>query len=429
MGGGGGGGGAGNIRAAMAEVGTAKEKQINLNRELEQVTAGVQQARTGAQAAVAKAAESEASAATARVAAGSTTLGKGTDWQAKAAEAEEAYAAAYQANQASQATASRVEQSAEQQLQAEAALQQATDAEKAADTAAQGATRAKPTILAPGWERATEPRTGRPYFVNGTTQETAWEAPLVAAPSGAEAAQQEAATGQARVAKEQKFAEASRVAEAARAEAAERGAVDQQLEYAMQQAAQAAEQWAARVLGSGQSAAAAKAAAQTAEQTELEAAQAAKVAKQKAPRAPKGRGGGGDALPPGWSQEADPQGRAYYVNMITNETAWERPAAPPAPAVRLSTQPGDETEEERTARELGSATTPLEAAQVTAHIRLQSMIHLIASSDAWLQSDAYGCRSSSPPSGSSWPSACRRLSGCARRRRASAANYMRSTGG
>ena len=49
---------------------------------------------------------------------------------------------------------------------------------------------------------------------------------MVVAPSAAEAAREEAATGQARVAKEQRFAEASRVAEAARAEAAERGAED-----------------------------------------------------------------------------------------------------------------------------------------------------------------------------------------------------------
>ena len=64
-------------------MGSAKERQINLSRELEQVTAGVQQARVTAQAAVAKAAESEASAATARAAAGGATLAKGVDWQAR----------------------------------------------------------------------------------------------------------------------------------------------------------------------------------------------------------------------------------------------------------------------------------------------------------------------------------------------------------
>ena len=222
-------------------------------------------------------------------------------------------------------------------------------------------------ILAPGWERSAEPRTGRTYFVNGATQQTVWDAPMVVAPSAAEAAREEAATGQARVAKEQRFAEASRVAEAARAEAAERGAEDARLEHSMQQAAEAAAAWAARVQSSEQNAAAAKAAAESATQAETEAAQAGKVAKQKAPRAPKGGGGGGGGgeLPPGWSQAADPQtGAAYYVNAATNETVWERPAAPAPVVTKLKVAPPkDETEEERTARELGIATTPLDAAQ------------------------------------------------------------------
>ena len=190
---------------------------------------------------------------------------------------------------------------------------------------------------------------------------------MVVAPSAAEAAREEAATGQARVAKEQRFAEASRVAEAARAEAAERGAEDARLEHSMQQAAEAAAAWAARVQSSEQNAAAAKAAAESATQAETEAAQAGKVAKQKAPRAPKGGGGGGGGgeLPPGWSQAADPQtGAAYYVNAATNETVWERPAAPAPVVTKLKVAPPkDETEEERTARELGIATTPLDAAQ------------------------------------------------------------------
>ena len=46
------------------------------------------------------------------------------------------------------------------------------------------------------------------------------------------------------------------------------------------------------------------------------------------------------------------QGRAYYINTATNETSWERPAAP---VVRkLSKPPKDETEEVHTARGPGS---------------------------------------------------------------------------
>ena len=377
--GGGGGGGAGDIRSAMAEVGSAKERQINLGRELEQVTAQVQQARETARVAAAKAAESERSAAEARAAAGDVKIAKGVNWQTKAAEAEEAYAQAYKANQASQTAEQSAQQSAAQLAQADAALQQALEAEKAAEAAAKEAAQAKPKLLAPGWERSVERGTGRPYFVNDTTKQTVWEAPLIEAPSPAEATREEASTGQARVAKEQRFAEASRVAEAARAETAERQAEDARLEQVAQQAATAATAWEERVQQSEGNAAAAKAAAETAAQQETDSKQAAKDAKQKAPRPPKG-GAGGGALPPGWSQAADPQGRPYYINSATNETSWERPAAP---AVRkLSKPPKDETEEERTARELENATKPLEAAQAKQAEKRQQLAECLQAIEA-----------------------------------------------
>ena len=66
-------------------------------------------------------------------------------------------------------------QSAVQLLQAEAALQQAAEAESAAEAAAKEAALARPQILAPGWDRSAEPRTGRPYFVNGATQRAVWD--------------------------------------------------------------------------------------------------------------------------------------------------------------------------------------------------------------------------------------------------------------
>ena len=60
--------------------------------------------------------------------------------------------------------------------------------------------------------------------------------------------------------------------------------------------------------------------------------------KKKPPPAPRGsavpvkisgntpRGAPSSALPGGWTEHCDDEGNTYYVNDITNETQWERPA-------------------------------------------------------------------------------------------------------
>ena len=209
----------GDVQGAMKEAAAARERSAAVQAELAQVTAEVGQARQAAAAAVQRAQESETAAAAAKQAAGSAVVGGG-DWQKKATEAEEAYAAACTphaleldastsrsqrtralclgltrhpcthalmrsrrplagtdaANIANTEAQARAEQGRAALAQAKATLAAAQESEVAAKTAAGAAAEARPTVLQKGWVQAADP-TGKTYYVNTATDERAWEAP------------------------------------------------------------------------------------------------------------------------------------------------------------------------------------------------------------------------------------------------------------